>query len=580
MANKITTVLEFVGADGASKQIKRLSQDFQKAEGAAAKFKVASAGFKDVLKQNVAQAAAVAGTALVAFGVKSVQAFQETALEAGKFADATGLAVEDASRWIEVAGDVGVSAETMEGAFLRLNKAIGDGAPVLEEYGIEAQKGADGQVDVNKTMLEAIRVVGKIKDPTERAAAAQQLFGRSYAQAAEIIFDSADNVAAKLGEVSEAKVIDEEELEKARKFRELMDNLQDAIQDMSLAAGEYLVPILQDAGETIADLNEIIKTGTGNTSDLTGAIKGGLKVAMGDWRGVAEDAADAQRDQALATDLATTAIEAASEAARIAANDAYQKQVEANEDALHGLAAQGDRYVETLEQAGEAQKTVNDRLAASKERADDASEAIQRLDGSWSTLRGNIEGANTWLDLQDQFDGVQTAAEEAWTAAAAGAEDAETKSRDYARATNDLKIAVGDYGKEVLNLPDEVVSRLLTQIDQGKKAEVEAFLQRLGDGVTLPVKPQIIGGTRIRMDENGNLRQFARGTQHAPAGYAIVGEEGPEIVKFNGGEKVFSNSQSQGMVGGGVTINIDKALVGEAEMVRAVGKALRMARYG
>ena len=29
-----------------------------------------------------------------------------------------------------------------------------------------------------------------------------------------------------------------------------------------------------------------------------------------------------------------------------------------------------------------------------------------------------------------------------------------------------------------------------------------------------------------------------------------------------------------------ITINIDKALVGEAEMVRAVGKALRMARYG
>ena len=139
MANKITTVLEFVGADGASKQIKRLSQDFQKAEGASAKFKVASTGFKDVLKQNVAQAAAVAGTALVAFGVKSVQAFQETALEAGKFADATGLAVDDASRWIEVAGDVGVSAETMEGAFLRLNKAIGDGAPVLEEYGIQTQ---------------------------------------------------------------------------------------------------------------------------------------------------------------------------------------------------------------------------------------------------------------------------------------------------------------------------------------------------------------------------------------------------------------------------------------------------------
>lgn len=547
MANKITTVLEFVGADGASKQIKRLSQDFQKAEGASAKFKVASAGFKDVLKQNVAQAAAVAGTALVAFGVKSVQAFQETALEAGKFADATGLAVDDASRWIEVAGDVGVSAETMEGAFLRLNKAIGDGAPVLEEYGIQAQYGADGQVDVNKTMLEAIRVVGKIKDPTERAAAAQQLFGRSYAQAAEIIFDSADNVAAKLGEVSEAKVIDEEELEKARKFRELMDNLQDAIQDMSLAAGEYLVPVLQDAGETIADLNEIIRTGTGGTNDLTGAIKGGLKVAMGDWRGVAEDAAEAQRDQALATDLATTAIEAASEAARIAANDAHQKQVEATEDAMHGLAAQGDRYVETLMRAGEEQDNANRSLAESRDRAAEASRNIQALDTEWQQLQGTLSDRRSLLDVSDAFDNLEVAAETAFEAAKTGGREAETAARDHERSLIDLKLEVGRYGEEVLNLPDASITVIQSLIDQGKFAEAEAQLAWLSRGRDIPLTPKV--GTP------GGSSYFARGTQSAPAGLAVVGEEGPELVAFRGGEKVFTAGQTRSMLSGGSPVS-------------------------
>lgn len=567
MANRITTLFDF-NTSGASQSLAKLRTDLKNTEGFTNKVKVGAAGMGGMLKGAATEGALAAGAALVAFGVKGVQAFQETAIEAGKFADATGLAVDDASRWIEVAGDVGVSAETMEGVFLRLNKAIGDNLPVLEEYGIEAQKTADGQVDVNATMLEAIRVVGKIKDPTERAAAAQQLFGRSYAQAAEIVFASADSVAQKLGEVSEAKVIDEAELEKARKFRELMDNLQDAIQDMSLAAGEYLVPVLQDAGETIAELNEIIKTGTGGTNDLAGVIKGGLKVAMGDWRGAAEDAAEAQRDQTLATDLATTAIEAASEAARIATNDAYQKQVEANEDALHGLAAQGDRYVETLEQAGQAQKDVNDRLAESKRQADDASYAIQRLDGSWDSLRGDIEGANTWLDLQDQFDGVQTAAEEAWTAAEEGAEDAEQKSRDYGRATNDLKIAVGDYGKEVLNLPDEVVSELITMIDEGKKAEVEAFLARLGDGVTLPIKPYVIGGgggTSVRVDENGNLRIVGAGSPGSPvrSGTDSFTQSSP-------------GSQARGtQAPSGVTINVSGVLVGsKAELGRVVQEAL------
>ena len=75
MANRITTVLEFVGADKASAQVKNLGKEFQNAEGFAAKSKVALSGFGDILKTNVVEMAAAAGTAIVAFGVKSAQAF-------------------------------------------------------------------------------------------------------------------------------------------------------------------------------------------------------------------------------------------------------------------------------------------------------------------------------------------------------------------------------------------------------------------------------------------------------------------------------------------------------------------------
>jgi phage-related tail protein len=41
------------------------------------------------------------------------------------------------------------------------------------------------------------------------------------------------------------------------------------------------------------------------------------------------------------------------------------------------------------------------------------------------------------------------------------------------------------------------------------------------------------------------IPQFAKGTKNAPKGYALVGEEGPEIVKLAGGEKIYTYSQSK-----------------------------------
>mgnify|MGYP000947047687 CR=1 FL=1 len=68
-----------------------------------------------------------------------------------------------------------------------------------------------------------------------------------------------------------------------------------------------------------------------------------------------------------------------------------------------------------------------------------------------------------------------------------------------------------------------------------------------------------------------NLPGFAGGTVAAPAGLAIVGERGPELVRFRGGESVMnattSRSMMQSMGGeGGSVINVylDKKLVGRA----------------
>ena len=90
MANQITTKLD-LDSSGFVSQIKKVRADIDAAEGATGKMKAGAKGLGDTLKNNAGPAALAAAGALAAFAAKGVKAFQDTALESGKFADATGV---------------------------------------------------------------------------------------------------------------------------------------------------------------------------------------------------------------------------------------------------------------------------------------------------------------------------------------------------------------------------------------------------------------------------------------------------------------------------------------------------------
>jgi hypothetical protein len=55
----------------------------------------------------------------------------------------------------------------------------------------------------------------------------------------------------------------------------------------------------------------------------------------------------------------------------------------------------------------------------------------------------------------------------------------------------------------------------------------------------------VAGMAQIAKMNSAPLPQYAKGGRNVPAGYALVGEEGPEIVKLNGGEDIYPNRQSE-----------------------------------
>ena len=239
----IITSLEDTGIKNAKAAFGDFKTAVGQAEGGLGKFKAGSKVALDAVAANAATFAVAAGTAVGKFVLDGAAAFQELAISAGKFADATGLAVEDASRYIEAAGDIGIPIRDVETAIGRLNKEIGLNPDKVRDLGIDLVYLRDGSLDVNKTFLNTIDRIKKIKDPAEKASVASQVLGKSWQNMAELIEMGADDLNESLKGVSEQKVISEEELQMARDYRAAMDGLGDSIGDLQVKSGQRLIPL-------------------------------------------------------------------------------------------------------------------------------------------------------------------------------------------------------------------------------------------------------------------------------------------------------------------------------------------------
>ena len=296
----IITDLQDKGIRDAKKAFGDFKAAVANAEGGLGKFKAGSTAAMDAVKANAGNLAMAGGAALLTFAGEGIKAFQELALGAEKFATSTGLSIQDASRYIEAAGDIGVPIDAVEGAIGRLNKTIGADPDKVRKLGIDLVYLKDGSLDVNKTFLNTIDRLKKIKDPAEKAKVAAQLLGKGWQSMSTLIEMGADDLSTALGEVSDAKVISPDELKKAKEFRDVMDDLKGKIEDLSLSIGTSLVPALGRLGDVLKvglEVRDVFKKIPGatwmseNLSPL-GLVKGalgGVKDAVGAVFGLFSD---------------------------------------------------------------------------------------------------------------------------------------------------------------------------------------------------------------------------------------------------------------------------------------------------
>lgn len=211
-------------------------------------------------------------------GAEVVQAIRQFATE---FESAAGQ-VEDTANALDVtttqlqevqlaATASGLSADAASGALQRLQAsavAAADGtgaqADAFRRLGVHTRD-ANGQTrNISDLLDDLAPAFGRISDPAQRAALAQDLFGRQGRRLATILHDGEGGLAslrAQLGELGGG--IYPEAIEAAGKYGDAVDRLRVAQQSLRSTVAVALLPILtrlaERATETFAGLSQLAR---------------------------------------------------------------------------------------------------------------------------------------------------------------------------------------------------------------------------------------------------------------------------------------------------------------------------------
>jgi hypothetical protein len=530
--------------------LKRVRTEVDQADGAFGKLKAGAGGLGGVMKDNLAGlavgAATAAGAAIAAFAADGVRRFQELALSAGKFGDATGVTTEEASRLIEVAGDLGIESGTLQGAIGKLNKAIGDGTLDFKELGAEIVRTKDGNVDVNASFLNVAEAIGRIEDPTKRQIAAQKAFGRNWTEISELMGQDADVLRGKLADVSDEKVIDDEELQKARDYREAVDNLKGIFEDLSLEVGGAVVPILTDMANALKNVDGAIKsvTGEGGISQFIETLYkfSGLSTFVDGINGLADamDPANASFKEG-ATTLA----------------ELQQAQLD---------------QAKAAEEGAETNRLYGDRMEYVRSRTNAAKDETKKLDEAYQDLTGQLDDRESWLNLITSVD------EFFWKM-----NSGTLSTREQEQALIDIQQELIDYLSGLEGVPASKQTEILTLIESGQIAEARRELDELTKNRYVNVIPRTVSGGNSPSGTAPYVPGGAAGLPTTPGSAYQVTEDGPEMYTEGGKNYLLTGGKHGAVIpmrptgaGAGATITVGPVHISNGLDLDAFARRLNM----
>lgn len=559
MANTISVLID-VTVDKANQALGNFRKSIGDADSATGKFKAGAGAAFESVKANAGNLALAAGASLVAFGVKAVGAFQDTALAAGVLRDSLGLTAEEASKYIETAGDLGISVEALEATMGRMNRTAADTPGAFEAIGAELIRNADGSLNVNETFLSTVDALNKIPDASARASAAQKIFGRSWMDIAEMVGQGADGLRESLDSVEAGKILGDDDIEDARAFRDSLDALKGVSEELSVTVGSVLVPALTKA----ADATLGLRNAASGLDEVLGPVDNALvKVVKTSWEylnpvgqavtllGKFKDSSDEATvatvdlrtslvQESIDAALAAHAIENAAESKDQLAASAAAARERVEELTASMLAAAGQ--VHDLEEAEIALQgsvddladkyltalgVVNDATASDREKA-----AAVR-----DTRSAQIDAAAQALALAEAYAAEKGAADGTVESGRLQVEKLREMQEKYPELRDDIQL----YIDKLLDVPG-VVDTTISADTRSANASLDELLRKLaaiGSGASAG---SVLSANRFRQSHTGSRFE---------AGEAKAILPGQQVFVPDGPGRMYSPAESQRMMNAG-----------------------------
>lgn len=228
-------------------------------------------------------------------------------------------------------------------------------------------------------------------------------------------------------------------------------------------------------------------------------------------------------------------------------------------DMVDGIAAQMQRLdAEFVNPADRAAATVGDKFEALRDRIqkltaelfpevakrDQFRTDLDTIDAAEArgtyTPEQAAEARNRLLERSGALDGVNDLVRTAYPELAKAA-------NDNAGGVEVANVRIAESFKDMVQASLTAVQNFASAIKGGGFLDIVSGIINLG----LQLGSAGVFGSKVATAVNKvSVPGYASGTPSAAAGLALVGEQGPELVKFRGGERVYNNADTQAMMGG------------------------------
>ena len=532
--------------------------------------------------------------------------------------NATGGTADESSRLVAVLDDYDISATKATQGFQKLRDQALNTSGVFKNYGVEVVKTKDGNLDFSATLENVADKYKQLGGGAEGASLLTEAFGKRVGtQLVPILEKGGAGLRAFFENVPKGQILDDAALNQALEYSLAVDNMNDSLMEVKVAAGTAAAPALTELFNTLAggvraimgvkDAITSVKDipgdlldglGLGQVGDVLGKL-GSLSPAFalfGDALGLGGDAsnkyADAQKRLAEAqVEVNRLSVDGKTGSKEYAQAVAEQKTAQ---DALDGanknvVQSQRDINAETL--AGKLQLlgltgtalgvvSSQQAVATATQNVADKQTALNEAIGKFGPT--SIEAAKAQRDLE--------AAQTAGAQSAIGAETAVLAFQQKLQVQGESVDTVRQRLKELAITYPELagaVNDALNRIPlmRGTKVIVDT------DGAIVTIESLINKYSGIQFQfgvitaegiATVRGRKAAGGPVSGGSTY-LVGEKGPELFTPSGSGVVIPNNKLAGgssRASGGSTTNITINTVtgNPAEIERVVVDALARAR--